>query len=374
MDIISILVFLIIIAALIFIHELGHFLLARATKTRVDEFAIGFPPRLVSRISKKSGTRYSLNAIPFGGYVAIFGENPDEASMDPQAREESFYFKPWYAKVAILLAGVAGNVLLAWVIYTGLFMTGFPVALDGLSVEDQAYVAESKLMVSSVAPDSPAEAAGLIGGEVITEISDTTRTLSNPTPEALSDFTKSSQGKEITLTYTRGKEVLEESISLSNELTSNRQAIGITTDTFGRAYFPFLRAYGLAFRHTINSTQDVVWGLGTLIHSLVWERDGSAAQAVSGPIGIVSLVGEYASIGWQYVLSLTAILSLNLAVINLVPFPALDGGRILQTILEAVARRPLPASFANRLNAVGFALLILLMVVITFSDIAKLFS
>jgi len=362
----SVILFIIVLGVLIFVHELGHFLIAKWAKIRVDEFAIGFPPKIVG--FRRGETQYALNLIPFGGYVKIFGENPDETSLNPEATN-SFVNKSKWIQAAVLVAGVTFNILFAWALFSVSFMSGFP----SIVTEDNAHqIAEADTVITSVLPDSPAAAAGLTVGDVLymLEVPDQA-VLGQPSVEGVQDFIQQYGSDPITVVVERKGELVPITVEPEDGLVEGRHAIGIAMNVIGEMQLGFFAAIGQGATTTFTMIRDIATGLFGFI------RDIFVGQAqfdqVAGPVGIVGLVGDASHFGFIYLLGFTAFISLNLAVLNLIPFPALDGGRLLFVLIEGVTRKTIKPSIANTLNAVGFALLILLMIVITISDVVKLF-
>ncbi|MCR4284132.1 MAG: site-2 protease family protein [Parcubacteria group bacterium] len=357
----SILLFFIVLGVLIFVHEFGHFIVAKKSGIRVDEFGIGFPPRLFK--FKKGETVYSINLIPFGGFVKIFGE-------DNESGPRSFVSKPIYIKVAVIAAGVIFNVILAWFLITAGFVAGFPTSVAG--APEGADIRDAKVLILNVKKDSPSERAGLKAGDAIVSLSlkDGESLVSPLSTETIQSFIVSSEGKELELSYKRGKEVISVFIQPEKGIFGESPAIGIAMDEIGVVKMPFYKAMYAGLRMTINLT------VGTAVGMTSFFKDAFTAKAslsqISGPVGIIGLVGEASEFGFIYLLSFTAFLSINLAILNIIPFPALDGGRIFLLLIEAIKRSPINAKVTGILNGVGFAILIILMIVITFNDIIKL--
>ncbi len=356
----TVIIFLIVLAILIFIHELGHFLAARACGIRVDAFALGFGPRLVSW--KRKETEYAINLIPFGGYVKIFGENPDELSLHGPNSNRSFVNKPRWQQAIVLVAGVFFNLIFAWVLYFVVFSTGVVATTSGFEAYKDKFE-NPRVMVTYVSPDSPAANAGIKEGDVLYTVS------------SIEDFQESinnSQGKEISLAYKRGEVVATSTLVAVTGLVQDRYAIGISMDTVGDLRLPIFTALKESITYTWGMIVLTAQGLGNFFFDLF--RGQADLATVTGPVGIAGIVGDAASLGFAYLLMITALISINLGVINLVPFPALDGGRLLFVGIESVIRRRIPMKFANIVNFVGFSLLMILMVVITYRDILKLFA
>lgn len=363
----TILIFVIILAVLILVHELGHFLAAKKSEVRVDEFGIGFPPRLLT-LFKWRETKFSLNAIPFGGFVKIFGENPSEEDADLSSAEKSIHFthKSKPIQAFILSAGILFNIIFAWFLISLGFVYGLPMPQEdgGRPVEN------ARLIVTSVIEDSPAAEAGLKTGDAILGIETSERSLSEINPELVSLFINESKGP-VLLTIDRGGEIENKEVTPTSGVVEDKQAIGISMATIGTLKLPI----HLAFWEAAKMTLTLLWAIAVGI--LLFLGQAITGQAdfsqVAGPVGIVGLVGDATKLGFIYLIQFTAFISLNLAVINLFPFPALDGGRLLFVLIESIKGSAINPKIANTLNAVGFILLLLLMVVITISDISKFF-
>ena len=363
-----IIIFIIILATLVFVHELGHFLVAKAAGIRVDEFALGFPPRLAS--FTRGGTRYALNLIPFGGYVKIFGEDNETndagepaSVIDPQ----SFVAKPKYVQALVLLAGIAFNIIFAWLLLSLSFLAGMPAPTD---YPGAGTVQNSVLTITSVVKNSPADAAHLQTGDRITTLSAQDGTVSKPTSEAIQNFTSHHENKPIAITFIRGSET--KNVTVTPTVRSGDKAtIGIAMETLGTVRFGFFGSLWEGAKLTKTIISATALGLVNFVGTAL---TGHAKVAdVTGPVGIAGLVNDATHLGFSYVLSFTALISINLAIINLIPFPALDGGRVLFVIIEKIRGKSLNQKIVRIVNTTGLALLLLLMVVVTYHDITKLF-
>lgn len=361
----SILIFLVILMLLILVHEFGHFIVAKKSGMRVDEFGIGFPPKLFGK--KVGETEYSVNALPFGGFVRIFGENPgEEVGAGDEAR--SFTKKSKFLQAAVLVAGVGFNVLFAWVLFSIGFMIGMPTTL---SEETEGQAQNVRLVVTSVLPDSPAGSAGLMAGDEVRSLTASGETIENPTLSETLEMIDTEE--EIAVTYDRGDTVGTATVTPVRGLISDapgREAIGVSLGMVGELALAPHVALVEGAQFTYDMLSAVTVGIVSFFaNAITFNADFSQ---VTGPVGIVGLVGSVSELGLIYLLSFTAFISLNLAVINLLPFPALDGGRLLFVIIEAIKGSPIKPVVANALNTVGFALLILLMLVVTYNDIVRL--
>ncbi|OHA16210.1 MAG: RIP metalloprotease RseP [Candidatus Taylorbacteria bacterium RIFCSPLOWO2_12_FULL_43_20] len=365
----SVIIFIIILAVLIFVHELGHFLVAKKSGIRVDEFGLGFPPRLWSK--KVGETVYSLNAIPFGGFVKIFGENPmDDKSADENDKSQSFSRKNRAVQAAVLVAGITFNIIFAWIIISIGFMTGLPTSVDETN---SSRVRDPRLVITQVLPESPAADAGLKGGDAIISLSAGSQELQGDqiTVEEVQSFISSHPDTEIEARVKRGD--VEEVISAMPEfgIVEGKPALGISMDMVGIMTLPPHLAFYEGAKLTGGLLKAITVGVADFIASAVTGQ--AKLSDVTGPVGIAGLVGDASKLGIVYLMSFTAFISLNLAVLNLIPFPALDGGRLLFVLIEAVIRRPVNPKVMHLVNSVGFALLLLLMLVVTYRDIIRLF-
>jgi regulator of sigma E protease len=364
---ITVAIFIIILGVLIFVHELGHFLVAKKSGIRVDEFAIGFPPRIFSWV--RGETKYVLNLIPFGGYVKIFGENPDEESMTGSDSKRSFVNAKKWKQICVLLSGIFFNILFAWILISISFMFGSLVPVGEGASDYSKYIKDSQIILTGVATDSPAQKAGLAQGDRLLVVDSLTE--NNLTTAAIMDNIKSSKNNQIDITYERNGQTNKIKVTPELSKIENKKIIGIYMENVGIVKLNPILALWEGGKLTAITVKQVAIGLGTFIFKAV-KGQGDFSQ-VSGPVGIVSLVGDAAHFGLAYFLGFVAFISLNLAIINLVPFPALDGGRVLFVVIEAIIRRPIKPKIANAANAIGFFILISLMLVITYRDIMKFF-
>lgn len=365
----SVIIFLIILAVLILVHEFGHFIVAKKSGIRVDEFGLGFPPKVISK--KFGDTLYTLNLIPFGGFVKIFGEDPHNEEIKEGDKHTSFFYKPKWVQASVLIAGVTFNILFAWLLISLGFMIGLPSSVDYKGFGE---VRDVKTVITEVMPESPAQKAGLQSGDTILSVSIEKSILQaeNVVPEKIQDIIMKSDGKNVEITYQRGKlgENTVLSIKPSLDIETGRNVVGIAMDRVGILKLPIHLALIEGMKTTISLVKSIAIGLGDFLWDIVTLK--SDFSKVSGPIGIAGIVGDAQALGFVYLLTLTALISINLAIINLLPFPALDGGRLFFILVEVVIRRPIHPNFVRWANATGFVLLIILMVIITVKDILKL--
>lgn len=365
----SIIIFLIILAVLILVHEFGHFIVAKKSGIRVLEFGLGFPPTLYSKIV--NGTKYTLNSIPFGGFVKIFGEDPHTEEIREEEKSVSFYYKPKWIQASVLVAGVFFNVLFAWILISISFIIGAPA---GVNYSPFGEVRDQKTIITSVLSDSPAEKAGMKAGDEIFLIKSKSNVLegNNITPENIQAFISNPNNISVDVSYKRdGKEA---SVSMEPKVISSsedRRMLGIAMDSVGILELPAHYAFLEGARTTGYLLKNTTIGLAGFLYTVItFQTDFSQ---VAGPVGIAGIVGEAQSMGFVYLLSIVSLISINLAIINLIPFPALDGGRLFFLIIEVITRRPINKTFVQWANLVGFGFLMILMLIITTSDILKLF-
>ena len=376
----TILIFLIVLGVLIFVHELGHFLVARAFGIRVDEFALGIGPKIISKkvTSAKHGvTVYAINVIPFGGYVKIFGEDPNEDSTRGPDSKRSFVHKPRYAQVLVLVAGVTFNFIFAWLVMIGAFMGGLPVATSGyMQYADR--LQHPHIVAEYIAPDSPAAKAGISSGDTIVSVGSSAVQQTNETIDDVRSAVAQSNGTPVVVHYIPSSFSSDANIGHERSVTitpiknhaNNTYIIGLGMDNVATLSLPLFPAIAESTKYTVSTFIEIVIGFKDLIIGF-FHADRALLGQVSGPVGIASVVGQAAHAGLAYLVLLVAMISINLGVLNLLPFPALDGGRILFVIIEAIIRRPIKPSIANTINAIGFGLLMLLMVIVTYHDIIK---
>ncbi len=364
--IVSILLFVGILSLLVIAHEFGHFWVAKKAGIRVDEFGLGYPPRAKALFMWK-GTLFTLNWLPFGGFVKIFGEDAHVEELTPLEKQQSFVSKPRYTQAAVLVAGVVMNFLVGWLLVSGLYFKGTNVIFDEtISAE---YLSNTQLILESVAPGTPADKALLKSGDLVVgaTISTTDTKLASHTPQGLTAFVRASEGKPITLEVVRNGIQEKHTVTPEKNAQSGYFMIGVTPSLRGHVKLGLIQSLDQGLSSSIALTKETVKGITGLITRKV------SLDAVSGPVGMVSMVGTAATLGIDYVVLFAALISLSLAVINLVPFPALDGGRLVFVGIEAIIRKPIPANITAILNTVGFFLLIGLMLLVTYHDIARLF-
>lgn len=359
----SFILFFIILAILVFVHELGHFAIAKWAKVKVLEFGLGFPPRLWGK--KYGETIYSINAIPFGGFVQIFGEDSEGEAFEGPDKARAFVAQKRHIQAAILLAGVTCNFLFAWFLFSVGYMSGFPASVSS----GDTRVENARLIVTDVLAGAPAQGAGIEAGTEIHSLRDGISEIAPKTPEDVKKYIEARANTPIEFVLGKSDTIILKKVIPQGETGSAR--VGISMDQIGTLRLPFFEALGQGGIHTLRLMKDVLFSLLGFIRD-IFTFNADFSQ-VTGPLGIATFVGKAQGLGWMYLLSFSAFISVNLGVLNLLPFPALDGGRLLFVIIEAIIRRPLPRAFSQKANQIGFAILLLLMLVVTVKDIVKFF-
>jgi regulator of sigma E protease len=367
----TVILFIIVLVLLIIAHEFGHFIAAKATGMRVDEFGIGLPPKAWGFKPKKSETEYTLNWLPFGGFVRIWGEDMDEESAADTGRDDGRQFgkRSKWAQALTLIAGVTANALVAWVLLSIGFMTGLPMSVE--TAPESARVEQVGLTILSVLEDSPADTAGMMPGDVITALTTDTHALQNiALTTDVSDFIVAHGDEEITVLYKRLGEPATLAVTPEGGITEGRPAIGITMDMVGTVKLPFFAAFWEGLKATWALIAMIAVGFTALIADIF--KGTADLSSVAGPVGIAGMFGNATEFGVAYVLYFVAFISANLAVLNLLPFPALDGGRLLFVLIESIKGSAINPKIAGALNSIGFAALMLLILVVTWQDIVRL--
>jgi regulator of sigma E protease len=354
--------FILILIALVLVHEFGHFVVAKLCGIKVEEFGVFFPPRIAA--IKKGETEYSINWLPFGGFVKIFGENYDEGHTDPR----SFISKPRYIQAAVIVAGIACNILFAWLILSAGYMVGLPT-----SVGEQSFgaVTNAHVLVVGVLPDSPAAKAGIESNDQIEEVQTGTAALdAHSSANVVTNFISAHQDESVVITVLRNGKEQTFLAKAASGFIAGRKAIGVELDDVGTLALPPQLALLQGGVLGWDITKSTALGLAGFLKQIV---TGTADfSQVAGPIGITVFGAATLQQGWAAAIVLTALISINLAIINLLPIPGLDGGRLLIIILEAILRRPISPNIIMKFTLAGFALLILLMLVVSYHDIARL--
>lgn len=375
----TILIFIIILGILVFVHEFGHFIVAKKSGMVVHEFGFGFPPRLVG-IKKIDGkwkvvwghhksisdselnhgdenTLYSINSIPLGGFVRIMGENNEH-----EANPKSFINKGFWPRFLTLVAGVTMNFILAAIIFTVGFGVGLPAAFETASeIPKYATMENAKTAILEVIKDQPADKAGIKAGDFIVSLD----SKKFATAEEYRNYIRANSGKEFSFEIDRGGQIMNFKLASVSNPGEGQGPTGIALAMLGKLKYPWYLAPYEGLKMAVLQTGAIFSGIYQLVTS------GLGLGALGGPVKIAKLTGQVANMGFVYLMQFTAFLSLNLAVLNIMPFPALDGGRVLFLVIEKIRGKKNNQKVEQFFNAAGFALLILLMIVVTIKDVVK---
>jgi regulator of sigma E protease len=341
--------FILIFLGVVLVHEWGHFYVARKCGMRVLEFGFGLPPRIKG--IKKGETLYSINALPIGGFVRIAGENglDDESPIEVQ-----FESKPWYKKSAVLVAGVIMNVILGFVLFFISYLSGVPT-LDP----------QGTPTVISLSAGLPAQEAGLRIGDTIRSITDQKGAAVPIETAQLHEYLQTHEGG-LVVEYTSAGSDTARTLTLTPVEQSGNRMIGISIERISNTSSSVGHALGYAWHQTV-STLGLIFV--TVAHLIAGLFSHPSAEGLVGPVGLVKVVGDATRIGFGYLLALAATISINLAAVNILPFPALDGGRLIIVLLEALTRRKFSQKVVGWIHAGGFLLLIGLFILLTIHDI-----
>jgi len=383
----TIVIFILVLSVLVLVHEFGHFLTARSLGVKCEEFGLGFPPRGLGVYKNKNGkwrwifgnisvenlensndpniqpgaevTVYSLNWLPLGGFVKIKGENGDGKNDS-----DSFASKKIWKRTVILAAGVTMNIVLAWFLFSVGYMIGMPQSNE--TVSKNAIITASEVMVAQVIPNSPAAAAGLKEGDAILRINNEVVSSEISLQDAVA---KNNGLKTDVLVKREGKEINLSVTPVSKD--GARATMGVSIFSSGLIRYPFFSALIEGAKTTGYMIKSIFTAFGTLIASLF--QGQKVGDQFAGPVGIANITGQAARLGFTYLLQFVALLSLNLAVINILPLPALDGGRIFFLLIEKIKGKPVKPEVEAIIHNIGFMLLMALIVFITYKDVIKLF-
>ena len=349
MELLDLLRFLLLLSVLIFVHEGGHFLVAKLSGVRVEEFGFGIPPRVWGK--KFKDTIYSLNLLPIGGFVRLKGEEGGEALGFGSA--DSFAVKSKFKRTFIIAAGALGNFVLAWLIFSLLWSLGM-------------LVPAGKVLVNEVSTGSPAQAAGIEPGDFILSFNGE----KTETAGELIELTRASLGSRVLLEVESDEIAREATLTVRAVPPEGEGPIGFAIATAAvEEKVPFWKAPAVGLLDTFETVGLMLKGLTQTVVGLF---RGEELQ-VGGPVAIYALTGTVADGGFKPFINFMAILSLNLVVVNLLPIPALDGGRILFIAIEAIRGKRLSPKTEHLVNSVGFAFLILLIVLLSIKDIRTFF-
>ncbi len=364
----SIIIFFLVLLVLVMIHESGHFFAAKISKMRVEEFAFGFPPKLFGK--KVGETLYAFNLLPIGGYVKITGESFDEDERkNIQHDKKAFQNRPKYLQIFVLSAGVIMNLVLAVVLFS--FIYTQPHLVSSSDTDYGSRVTDAHIVVVGVSPNSPVEAVGMIPGDKILNMFTGKTVAKLDSSDSVVNFVKDHNEEPITIVYERtntGK-VSTTTLQAVYGLVDGRKSLGFAVDHAGMMSLGFGEAVVKATTDTGKFTWLTMTGLVDIIKKVA--NGENVMNALAGPVGIAKMVGGASEAGAITLLTFVAILSINLAVFNALPIPALDGGRIVFVLIEMIIRRPLNYKFQYWANSISFLFLIGLILTTTFFDIFR---
>lgn len=356
----AIILFVVIFSLLVLVHETGHFLAARRAGIKVDEFGIGFPPRLT--VFKRKGTIYSINWIPFGGFVKLHGEGSDN-----KGDKGAFENKKPLSRIWVIVAGVLMNFLVGAI----LLMIGFwfkmpPIVTPVEKLLGTTKQIESRVVVMKIVENSPAVLAQLSIGDFILGSGDTKFNI----PDDLKKFLVGKAGREIDFVINRDGREMTLTIIPAN--STEGVIIGAWIDrSIEKVVYVWWKVPWLAIRETLMLLWVIIQAIAGLIYQLF--TTATIPADLSGPVGIAKITVDIVRLGWARILQFVIFLSLNLGVINLVPFPGLDGGRLMFVLLEMIrGGKKLSNEVENAVHTVGFMLIVLLVLVVTYKDVLKI--
>ncbi len=371
--IITIISFIVVLSILVFVHELGHFWTARKLGVKAEEFGIGFPPRLGGFYKDKEGewkfvrgkkevkdasdTIYSINWIPLGGFVQIKGQDGDLKDD-----KDSFASKAVWKRMLIISAGVIMNLILAAFLFSIGYMFGLPTGTDGL--DPSIHVSNEQVQIVNVVDGTPAKEAGLEMADIVLKIDNIDITKE----KQVQDYNFPKGGQELTYTIQRGSEIKELKITPIDDDNDGNATVGIQLANIGLVKYPWYLAIWHGFKTMFLMTYAIIMAFGGLFAKLFTGQ--GVPGGVGGPIMIAKVTGQFAQLGFLHLTRFTAMLSINLAVLNFLPIPALDGGRFVFLIIEKIKGKPVKQELEAIIHNTAFLLLMLLVLLVTIKDIA----
>jgi regulator of sigma E protease len=347
--------------ALVTLHEFGHFIMAKKFGVKVEEFGIGYPPRIVGK--KIGDTIYSLNLLPFGAFVKMPGE------IEQMENSDSFSKKPIWQRIIIVIAGVVSFWIMAAFLFSIVIGIGAPTSI---SDDETAGIVNPKVQITGIAKNSPAALAELKVGDNIIEVknaaSDTEKI---DKIKNLQGFISNNRGQQLTLTIERGKEIFDVSILSRENPPSGEGSLGVSLTRVAIKSYPWWQAPWRGILATINLTGMVVLGYVQAITNIF--RGLPSGVEMTGPVGIVSLFSQVGKLGVSYFLQFVGMVAVYVAIFNVLPIPSVDGGKLMFLIIEAIRKKPISQKVEQNVTVVFFSLLVLLMALVTVKDIIKLF-
>ncbi len=360
---VTVLSFLGVLLILVLVHEFGHYIVAKKSGMYVEEFGFGLPPRLWGK--KIGETLYSLNVLPLGGFVKIFGEEHSEqkapARLDPAERADlvnrSFSHKPWQVRAAVIAAGPLMNFLFAVLLLSILFTKGIWIPTTDVRIEE-------------VQSGSPAQSVGLQKNDIIRRIEVGGEVYDIQLTSDVSRYTNQYKGRELRLIIERNEDERAIMVTPRTRIPKGQGALGIAISQTVYKKVPWYKAPIEGTKSAFALSRDFYKELGRALYRIA--QFENPRVVVTGPVGIAQITSQAAQSGIATLALFLALFSLNLFLINLLPFPALDGGQLVFVAIEAIRKKPISAHIKQRVNTIGFAILISLMILITIKDVRDL--
>lgn len=369
--IIAAVVFILILSILILVHEVGHFTAAKKLGIKVEEFGFGLPPRIAG--VKRGETVYSINWLPLGGFVKLYGEEGEEddkqhkSHIPYEQQKKAFYARPIRQKIIVLLAGVFMNFILAFAIISYLFTQGVMVPTNRVHIE-------------KILPNTPASEVGLKNQDVLKKfvvpVKSSTgevekfQTYDINSGDQLISVTKNHLGEELLLVVERNKQIININIIPRKNYPSSEGPMGIVISNYEEKKYPIYQAPFLGIRESMVLSWELVKGIAITIWKMVSFQPVS--KDVAGPVGIYQMTGQAVKSGESAVLELLGLLSLNLAIVNVLPFPALDGGRLLFVLIEGITGKKVKTNWERYIHQAGLVILLFLMLLVTINDVMRI--
>lgn len=360
---ITLLIFIGLLALLVLVHEFGHFIVAKKNGVTVHEFGFGFPPRLFS--FRFRGTLYSINLLPLGGFVKIKGVVGEEEDPKALADSDSYAQKKYWQKAGILVAGVIMNMLLAIVLLSVGFFVGIPSVIDGNDLAKQANVRDVHLQIFDVLPNTSAAEAGLRAGDTIARVDG----ISFNTVESFRAYNAEKIDQMVELTLENDGVTRTTKVLVARDPETNQAVLGIHLSAIGIVSFPWYKALGFGFVQTFRIFFLILTTLLGVVRDIF--VSGKPSVDLSGPVGIAVATGQVARQGWPYLLQFAALLSINLAFFNILPIPPFDGGKFFLLTIERFRGRKNSQRFEEYIHRFGFFFLIALVIFATAKDVQK---
>jgi regulator of sigma E protease len=358
--VLTIIIAFIALMGLIVLHEFGHFIMAKRFGVLVEEFGVGLPPRV---IGKKIGeTIYSINLLPFGAFVKLYGE--EENIKNPL----SFSAKPIWQRAIIVLSGVISFWIISAILLSFIQWSGFP---QTISDEAGQNLTNPRVQIITVVKDSPAEKAGLKIGDTIEKLSIDNQQLTVTKVKEVQEFIEQNKGREVVLTIDRGKETFNTSLAPRVSPPEKEGAMGVALARTAIIRYSWYKAPWQGILMTGNLTIIVIQGWWQAISNAV-QGQPTGVQII-GPVGIFGLLTDISQLGINYFLNFIAVISIYMALLNILPIPAFDGGKLMFLLIEKIRGKPIPTAIEQRVTAFFFIALIALMIFVTFKDIQRFF-